>query len=162
MSEGDAELRLARRRDARTIANLSRDLIESGLEWRWTPKRVEAAVANTEVLALVAETRVEVSGFGLMEFHTHHAHLALFAVRESHQRSGVGTRLLNWMTESARTAGCDKIVLEVRSTNDGARAFYERQGYEADKVLEGYYDGREAALRMVHHLIDPAAVGQKP
>ena len=162
MSEGESELRLARRRDARTIAGLSRDLIEAGLEWRWTPKRVDVAIVDTEILALVAETRIEMAGFGLMEFHAHHAHLVLFAVRESHQRTGVGTRMLNWMTESVRTAGCDRIVLEVRNTNDGAQAFYERHGYAADKVLEGYYDGREAALRMVNHLVGPETARQKP
>ena len=162
MSAQESELRLAHRRDARTIANLSRDLIETGLGWRWTPKRVEQSIADSETLGLVAETRIEIAGFGLMEFHPHHAHLTLFAVRESHQRAGLGSRMLEWMTESARTAGCDRIVLEVRSTNEGARRFYERFGYAAEKTLEGYYDGKEAAVQMVHHLIDPATARQKP
>ena len=162
MSAAESELRLARRRDARTIANLSRDLIETGLGWRWTPKRVEHAIVDTETLSLVAETRIEIAGFGLMEFHAHHAHLTLFAVRESHRRTGLGTRMLEWMTESARTAGCERIVLEVRSTNEGAQRFYERAGYYAEKTLDGYYDGKEAAVRMVKHLIDPAIAKQKP
>ena len=158
----DAELRLARRRDARTVANLSRDLIETGLEWRWTTKRVEKSIGDAQMLAMVAETRIEIAGFGLMEFHTNHAHLVLFAVRESQQRIGLGSRMLEWMTKSARTAGCDKIILEVRSTNGGGRLFYERQGYKAEKVLDDYYDRKEAAVRMVHHLIDLETVKQKP
>ena len=162
MSAVESELRLARRRDARRIANLSRDLIETGLGWSWTPKRVERAISDSENLALVAETRIEIVGFGLMEFHTNHAHLTLFAVREAHQRRGLGTRMLEWMTESARTAGCDRIVLEVRSTNEGAQWFYERAGYAAEKTLPGYYDGKEAAVRMVNDLIDPAVAEQKP
>ena len=162
MSAVESELRLARRRDARTIANLSRDLIETGLGWSWTPKRVERAISDSENLGLVAETRIEIVGFGLMEFHTNHAHLTLFAVREAHQRRGLGTRMLEWMTESARTAGCDRIVLEVRSTNEGAQRFYERAGYVAEKTLPGYYDGKEAAVRMVNDLIDPAVAEQKP
>ena len=162
MSAVESELRLARRRDARTIANLSRDLIETGLGWSWTPKRVERAISDSETLGLVAETRIEIVGFGLMEFHTNHAHLTLFAVSEAHQRRGLGTRMLEWMTESARTAGCDRIVLEVRSTNEGAQRFYERAGYASEKTLPGYYDGKEAAVRMVNDLIDPAVAEQKP
>jgi ribosomal-protein-alanine N-acetyltransferase len=40
----DAQIRLARPSDAQAIAEMSRDLIEHGLGWRWTPSRIRAAL----------------------------------------------------------------------------------------------------------------------
>jgi ribosomal protein S18 acetylase RimI-like enzyme len=40
----------------------------------------------------------------------------------------------------------------VRASNVGARRFYERLGYRAVALLRGYYEGREAAVRMSRRL----------
>ena len=60
--------------------------------------------------------------------------------------------LLEWLEASARTAGIFKIHLELRATNDGARAFYEKLGYRSAGRKSAYYDGREDAVRMTHDL----------
>lgn len=156
MSAAGFETRLARVSDAKAIANMSRDLIETGLPWRWQPPRVEIKIRDPEVMVLVVETRIEIAGFGIMEFGPDRAHLSLFAVREAHRRTGVGRALLSWLTESALTAGMTQISLEVRERNAGAQAFYHSMGYRNVKTLDGYYEGREAALQMVHRLIDPS------
>src|SRR3990170_370354 len=54
MTSSELSLRLARLSDATTIANLSRDLIEYGLRWRWTPMRVAASIRAPDVNVLVA------------------------------------------------------------------------------------------------------------
>ena len=60
----------------------------------------------------------------------------------------MGRRLLEWLEQPARVAGIARIVLEVRASNDGAHAFYERMGYRKRVRVPGYYQGHEAALRM--------------
>jgi ribosomal protein S18 acetylase RimI-like enzyme len=45
-----------------------------------------------------------------------------------------------------------RIDLELRANNEGARAFYERLGFEALNVVQGYYQGVEPALRMTKRL----------
>jgi hypothetical protein len=47
-------IRLARLADAGPIARMSRELIEYGLRWRWTPARVAASIRAPEVNVLVA------------------------------------------------------------------------------------------------------------
>ena len=47
-------LRLARLGDAPRIANLSRTLIEAGLPWSWTPRRVAAHMRSREHLTVIA------------------------------------------------------------------------------------------------------------
>ena len=42
----------------------------------------------------------------------------------------------------------NKVVLEVRTTNDDAISFYKKFGFEIKGTLKDYYDGREDAYKM--------------
>ena len=147
------ELRLARFSDVRTIARMSRDLVEQGLGWSWRAGRIAAMINHPEAVVLVARSHIETVGFGIMECHEHHAQLNLLAVKPNQRRSGTGRVLLEWLEKTARYAGIAKIYLEVRARNRGARAFYERLGWENVTYVSGYYQGRESAMRMVRELI---------
>ena len=63
MQSSELSLRLARLADAGTIAQLSRDLIEYGLRWRWTPERVAASIRAPDVNVLVARVHDDMAGF---------------------------------------------------------------------------------------------------
>jgi ribosomal-protein-alanine N-acetyltransferase len=52
------------------------------------------------------------------------------------------------LEKCAGVAGTFRITLEVRENNRGAQQFYERMGYHRLNLVPGYYEGREAALRM--------------
>jgi ribosomal protein S18 acetylase RimI-like enzyme len=54
------------------------------------------------------------------------------AVRESDQRTGVGTALLRAAEVGLARLGCPKVNLQVRSINAGVIAFYRSAGYEVD------------------------------
>lgn len=148
----DIELRLAKISEARMIAEMSRDLIETGLGWAWTPDRIVRQVRCADTLVLVALEGVQLIGFACMRFREEDAHLNLLCVRRSHQRSGIGRRLMIWLEKTARVAGIVSIHLEVRAINHAARRFYHALGYREVGELRRYYRGRESAIRMVHHL----------
>ena len=82
-----------------------------------------------------------------MEFYAIHAHLNLFAVQPGYQRRGIGRQLLEWLEASARTAGIFKVYLEVRATNGGALAFYEKLGYRWVGRKPAYYDAAGLSLK---------------
>ncbi len=151
-------LALARPADAGRIAQLSRDLVETGLGWSWTPARVERQIHCRDSVVLTARHLGPLVGFAIMFFGDTHAHLNLLAVNAPYQRMGIGSRLIAWLEESARVAGTFCVHLEVRAGNACARAFYRRLGYRECESLPGYYGGREAALRMMRDLrVHPAA-----
>jgi ribosomal protein S18 acetylase RimI-like enzyme len=150
------QLQLASARDAEPIALLSRNLIEAGLGWSWTPARVSRAIDTPDANVLVAITRTNVVGFGIMRYHWFSAHLDLLAVTSPHQRRGLGRRLLHWLEEAATTAGAVYVFAEARALRPGALAVYER--------LPGYYGGQEEGVRLaksLRHTIVPSA-GQTP
>lgn len=148
MPNSELSLRLARSTDATPIANLSRDLIEYGLRWRWTPMRVAASIRAPDVNVLVACAREEIAGFAIMRYGEDDAHLDLLTVAPPYRRAGIGRQLLEWLEKCAVVAGIFSVALEVRAANEGAQIFYKRMGYRPLVNLPGYYQGIEAAIRM--------------
>jgi ribosomal-protein-alanine N-acetyltransferase len=145
-------LRLATREDAPAIARLSRDRIEQGLGWSWTAPRVLRSILDTSSNVVVAQDGARMLGFGIMKYHDEEAHLVLLAVHEKACRRGVGTALVAWLEKAALVAGVGQVYLEARLTNDEARAFYARLGYLEIQTLPGYYQGREACVRLARDL----------
>ena len=147
-----ATLGLARAADAREIAEMSRDLIEHGLTWSWTPARVQHSIGGAESSVVVARRDLRVAAFAIMHFGDDVAHLNLLAVAPEHRRQGLGWRLMSWLTATAVEAGVFRINLELRTGNEPARLFYGRLGFDELGIVQGYYQGREAALRMSRRL----------
>lgn len=147
-----AVLSLARYSDALEIAEMSRDLVEHGLAWSWTPARVRRAILGRDCCVLIARRERKIAGFAIMHFGDAVAHLNLLAVRTEHRRQGLGRQLIDWLLASALEAGVFRIDLELRETNGAARAFYQSLGFHALDVVQGYYQGREPALRMSRRL----------
>jgi [ribosomal protein S18]-alanine N-acetyltransferase len=141
-------LGLAAPADAATIAAMSRELIETGLPWSWTPARVARNLARPDTLVLTARDGAPLAGFAIMQFGDEQAHLSLLAVRPDCWRRGIARRMLEWLTASALTAGIASIHLELRETNHGARRFYINQGFAETERVPGYYRGIETAVRM--------------
>jgi [ribosomal protein S18]-alanine N-acetyltransferase len=148
MTSSELSLRLARQADAAAIANLSRDLIEYGLQWRWTPTRIAAGIRAPDINVLVARVQEKMAGFAIMRYGNDDAHLDLLAVAPPYRRAGVGRQLLEWLEKCAVVAGIFNVALEVRAGNEGAQLFYQSMGYRTLAHLPGYYQGVEAALRM--------------
>jgi [ribosomal protein S18]-alanine N-acetyltransferase len=138
------------------MAEMSRELIEAGLRWRYTPLRMAALIGDAETTALVAFDGLQVQGFAVMKFGDVDAHLALLCVQPAQRRRGIGRRLNEWLVESARVAGIVSIGLELRADNAEALSFYCRLGFTQTQWVPGYYDGRIAARRMTLRL-KPAA-----
>jgi len=155
MNARNITLRPGRPTDAARIAAMSRDLIETGLGWSWGPDRVGRAIANKETFTLLACDRERLVAFAIMYFGDEHAHLNLLAVRPTHQRLGIGRRMVEWLIESALIAGIATVHLELRAANAAARSFYRSLGFVESAYIPGYYRGREMALRMMRVLRKP-------
>lgn len=152
------EFSLARPSEAQIIALTSRALIEYGLTWSWTPERVAKQIRCPDTMVLVAREQQRLIGFAIMYFGEIHAHLNLLGIKPSHQHRGIGKGLVDWLEQSARVAGIANVHLEVRAGNAVARRFYRSLGYWEVLRIPGYYEGREAALRMHHDLHAPRRI----
>ena len=152
-------IRLAVDADAQHIAVMSRCLIEVGLRgWSWDPARVMRAIRHRDTCVAVAQIDNYVTGFAIAEFGDTRMHLSLLAIAAALQRNGVGRALVDWLEQSALTAGITDIELELRANNAAAKFFYQALGYEFVRAVPGYYRGEETAFKM-HKAIGVRATG---
>jgi len=79
-------------------------------------------------------------------------HVKDLAVARDHRRRGLGRRLLSRALGALAAAGVSRVKLEVRRTNEAARALYSSFGFEPHHVVSDYYDDGEDAHVLVKHL----------
>ena len=91
-------------------------------------------------------------------------HINSLAVDVPWQRRGVARALLHRVMQDAIAAGGRAATLEVRRSNEAARALYEGLGFRVEAVRRDYYHApREDALVLWHrHLADASEAPQKP
>lgn len=91
----------------------------------------------------------ELVGYFILMVAAGEAHLLNLSVAAAHQRGGHGSALLREAMRVARGRGAQHVFLEVRPSNDGAKALYKRFGFRQVAVRPNYYpahSGREDAL----------------
>lgn len=76
-------------------------------------------------------------------------HITNIAVHPEFRRSGIGSLLLNKLLEEARLRSIKALTLEVRKSNDSAKALYRKYGFEEGGSRKAYYaDNHEDAIIM--------------
>lgn len=88
-------------------------------------------------------------GYGGMWLMVDEAHVTTFAVEPGWRRRGVGGRLMLELMRAARDVGARIVTLEVRLSNQAARALYRQYGFRPVGIRPRYYsDNNEDALIM--------------
>ena len=146
------QIGLARVDEAGRIALMSRDVIEQGLRWTWTPQRVLRGVRDSSTNTIVARDGRTIVGFAIMLYGDDDAHLALLAVEPARRRQGIASALLAWLEVTARTAGLRRIKVETRADNHEARAMYRKFAYREMREILGYYQGIDDAVALAKTL----------
>jgi ribosomal protein S18 acetylase RimI-like enzyme len=86
-------------------------------------------------LFLVAHTEGQLVGTVMAGYEGHRGWINYLAADPSHQRGGLGRRLMAEAEARLKALGCPKVNLQVRTTNQAVRDFYQRLGYRKDEVI---------------------------
>jgi ribosomal-protein-alanine N-acetyltransferase len=84
-------------------------------------------------------------------------HVVVLGVSPDWRRHGVGRGLMRRLEAFFRDRGVRLVHLEVRTTNDGARALYEGLGFTIAGRRLSYYTNGDDGFLMVKSLAAPAA-----
>lgn len=103
-----------------------------------------------DALALVAEEGKRIVGFILALREGEELHIHDLAVVPDQRRRGVASSLLQRLLSEAGAARC--VRLEVRVSNQAARAFYAKHGFREVALLPHYYADGEDGLLMKRDL----------
>ncbi len=123
----------------------------------WTERSFRTELARPESSEWrVAQEDGRVVGYcGLMQV-GREGHVTNLAVEEGYRRQGVATMLLTELIAVARRRGIRCLTLEVRESNDGAKALYEQFGFRTVGRRKRYYpEDNEDALIMWKYDLEP-------
>jgi len=108
----------------------------------------ELGFRNSRVY-VVAKVGNAVAGYGGLMLVEPDAHVTTIAVDPAWHRRTIGSRLLLVLARQAVDLGAHNLTLEVRMSNTGAQALYQRFGFAPAGVRKGYYaETNEDALVM--------------
>ena len=116
----------------------------------WSRSMFDAELRKPSSLALGAFTeRDRLVGYAFVSRYVDAWHVMNVAVADTYRRRGIAVALLERLFDVTATDPRRGYTLEVRASNTGAIALYEKLGFEARGVRRGYYtDNREDALIM--------------
>jgi len=92
-------------------------------------------------VGLVIEDESGIQGFLVGQTHADESELQSIAVRAAGHRHGFGSQLLTKFLEQAREGGAKSVYLQVRESNQAARAFYEKWLFQESGRRKDYYTG---------------------
>lgn len=122
--------------------------IEKTLEHKILSKASLENSINSEMYRVfVAKNNNEVLGYLILALNIDHADLEAIVVKKEHRNKHIATSILNKTIEYCKYIGMNRIMLEVRESNNAAQALYKKHGFVDIWKRERYYtDNKEAAL----------------
>ena len=105
----------------------------------WREEDFRSLLDNPQVYFRAACMAGRVVGYLVLIFAADMADLANLAVSPEHRRSGIGAALLDDALRFCKTRGIRYVALEVRESNEPARALYESRGFAAVGRRRWYY-----------------------
>ena len=118
-------------RQSRAAAHWSADQYE---------RMFEATPPNLpHYVGLVVEDESGIQGFLVGQAHADEWELQNVAVVAAAHRRGFGSQLLTEFLEQGRARGAHAVYLEVRASNQVARAFYQKWLFQEKGRRKGYY-----------------------
>ena len=119
----------------------------------WTREGIESELSNETASFFVAEYMGEVAGYLGTHIVLDECYIANVAVYPHCRRRGIGERLVRYCTDVAEKEHCLFITLEVRKSNLGAIALYEKNGFAVVGERKDFYSHpKENGLIMTKEL----------
>jgi [ribosomal protein S18]-alanine N-acetyltransferase len=122
--------------------------------WSFSLYAGELALPESNRFYRVARSGGRVVGYGGLMFVPDEAHVTTLAVHPGHQRERIGARLMLVLAREAVSRGMEGLTLEVRMSNEPARALYRRFGFAPAGVRQNYYAevGEDALVMWAHDI----------
>jgi len=119
----------------------------------WTPgmfmQDLDFPLARCLAARYESAGKKRLAGYVLCWFVADEVHVTNIAVREDLRKQGVATRLLEEALCQARRDRMRHCTLEVRASNEAAKGFYRKLGFESRGIRPKYYsDNNEDAVIM--------------
>jgi [ribosomal protein S18]-alanine N-acetyltransferase len=123
----------------------------------WSKSEFDAIFSSGRLL-LLAESQMTMIGFLVAHCVAGEWGLENVVVAASHQRRGIGERLVHELISTAKNGSAAFIFLEVRESNVAAKSLYERCGFQRSGRRKEYYSNPPEDAILYRFLCTPAAL----
>lgn len=106
----------------------------------WTEQSIYETFCQSHAFIVVAEFEGEFVGYCIVYHVLDEGEIARIAVDEKARRQGVGRGLLDYVCKCCQEKQVERLLLDVRESNAGARAFYQNYGFEEDGIRKNFYE----------------------
>lgn len=115
----------------------------------WSRDSYLGELKNNFATYLVCDCEGEIAGYGGIWVVFEEAHITNVAVSPNFRKSGIGTALMQELEKVAREKKAQRILLEVRPSNQAALAMYHNLDFLPTGLRKQYYsDNNEDAIIM--------------
>ena len=113
----------------------------------WSERSIASELSNQLALWLVAEDNGVVAGYIGSQTVPDESDMMNVAVHPDYRRRGIAEALVNTLCDALKERGSVSLTLEVRASNEPAKALYEKLGFEKVGRRPNYYrNPKEDAL----------------
>ena len=123
----------------------------------WTAEQYRALLKRGGCALFGARMGSALAGYVAVALHSASLEMEVYniAVLQMHRQRGIGGQLLNLALRAACKNGIERVVLEVRETNEPALALYRSRGFVPVGRRPRYYpDTGEDALVLAHTFME--------
>lgn len=122
--------------DADQVACLEADIFSDA----WTINSIQETLRQKQAFIAVAEMEGRIVGYCILYYVLDEGEIARIAVDKTTRKQGVGKGILDYVSDSCKKLGVERLLLDVRESNEIARRFYERYGFAVDGIRKNFYE----------------------
>jgi ribosomal protein S18 acetylase RimI-like enzyme len=119
--------------DEAGVIRLWREVFPDNPPWNDPKADIYRKIGCQPELFLVCELKGRIIGTVMAGFDGHRGWVHLVAVAADCRQRSIGRAMMKEAEERLRQVGCTKINLQVRASNQGVVAFYEKLGYAVEE-----------------------------
>lgn len=105
----------------------------------WSEKSVMETVQQKQSVCFAAEKAGHILGYLIVYHAADEAEIARIAVQKEARRQGAAGKLMQALEHYCEEHKMEKLLLDVRESNEAARSFYTKNGFVEDGIRQGFY-----------------------
>lgn len=121
--------------DSAAVAEMEQQIFSDS----WSEKSVLETVQQKQSVCFAAEKAGHLLGYLLAYHAADEAEIARIAVQKEARRRGAAGKLMQALEHYCEEHKMEKLLLDVRESNEAARSFYTKNGFVEDGIRQGFY-----------------------
>lgn len=121
--------------DSAAVAEMEQQIFSNP----WSEKSVMETVQQKQSVCFAAEKAGHILGYLLVYHAADEAEIARIAVQKEARRQGAAGKLMQALEHYCEEHKMEKLLLDVRESNEAARSFYTKNGFVEDGIRQGFY-----------------------